>query len=199
MTVDESPLLSDGSTYMIIPQSNVNNAVALSGTNLKIEAADIHDKAQLWTFEQRPNGSYWIKNSNGNYVYATSSYALNCAKTSSSSGRNFTIDIIDDIHCRISVTGDADLRAWDLDGQNLNAGTRVGVWKYGNSVDADHRNWFLMRVSPTGDDGTSIATIQRQTATMPDVIYTLSGTQVHSLQRGINIVHHNGKFVKVIK
>ena len=199
MTDDELPSISDGGTYMIIPQSNVNNAIALSGTNLKLEAADIHDKSQLWTIEKRPNGSYWIKNSNGNYVSATSSYPLNCTKTSSTSGRDFTIDLVDHIHCRISVTGDADLRAWDLDSQNLNVGTRVGVWKYGNTVDADHRNWFLMCVSPTDGDSTSIATVLRPTANTPDAIYSPSGTQVNSLRRGINIVRRNGKFVKVIK
>ncbi len=199
MTDEEAPLLSDGCTYMIIPQSNVNNAVALSGTSLKIEAADIHDKSQLWTIEKRPNGSYWIKNNNGNYVYATSGYPLNCSNTSSTSGRDFTIDIIDGIHCRISVTGDTDLRAWDLESQNLNAGTRVGVWKYGNTVDADHRNWFLMRVSPTDGYDTAIASDLRPIADAPDVIYSLSGIQVNALQRGINIVRRNGKVVKVIR
>lgn len=197
MTVGETPLLSEGDTYMIIPQSNVSNAVALSGTNLKIEAADIHDKAQLWTIERQPNGSYWIRNSNGNYVQATSGYALNCQKTSSTSGRSFTIDIIDDIHCRISVTGDAELRSWDLDNQNLNAGTRVGVWKYGSSADADHRNWFLMRVGSANSGATSIAAVRHPSSEMPEAIYSLSGTRVNTLQRGINIVRRNGRFVKV--
>ena len=199
MTVDESPSLSDGDTYMIIPQSNVNNAVALSGTNLKIEAANIRDTTQLWILEKRPNGSYWIKNSNGSYVYATSGYPLNCSKTTSTNGRNFTIDIIDDIHYRILVTGDGEMRAWDLDSQSINAGTRVGVWKYGTSVDVDHRNWFLMRVGTSDGGSTSIATVPHHTVDMPDVIYSPSGAQIKSLQRGINIVRRNGKVMKIIK
>lgn len=199
MTVEDTPLLSEGDTYMIIPQSNVNNAVTLTGNGLTIQPADLNDKAQLWSIEKRSNGSYWIKNSNGYYVQATSSYALSCSNSTSANARNFTIDFIDDIHCRISVTGDATLRSWDLDNQNLNAGTRVGVWQYGNSADADHRNWFLMRVGSTHEKATSIAEVQRNANELPEVIYSLSGTKMKSLQRGVNIVRKNGKFIKVVK
>jgi hypothetical protein len=184
---------------MIIPQSNVNNAVALTNNGLTIQPADLNDEAQLWNIVKRSNGSYWIKNSNGNYVQSSSSYALSCSNSTSTSGRNFTIDFIDDIHCRISVTGDAGLRSWDLDNQSLNAGTRVGVWQYGNAADADHRNWFLMRVGSTHEKATSIAEVRRSDEEMPEAIYSLSGVRMKSLQRGVNIVRRNGKFIKVVK
>jgi O-glycosyl hydrolase len=199
MMVEETPLLSEGDTYMIIPQSNVNNAVALTNNGLTIQPADLNDEAQLWNIVKRSNGSYWIKNSNGNYVQSSSSYALSCSNSTSTSGRNFTIDFIDDIHCRISVTGDAGLRSWDLDNQSLNAGTRVGVWQYGNAADADHRNWFLMRVGSTHEKATSIAEVKRSDEEMPEAIYSLSGVRMKSLQRGVNIVRRNGKFIKVVK
>jgi len=190
--------LVDGDTYMIIPQTNASVAVSVAGSSLLLANADVTDPSQLWTVQKEANGTYSFKNGKGLIPTYSSQYAITPSK-SSTNNQKYQVEVIDGINSRIMIPNDN--RGWDLNNRGLSAGTTIGAWEYGNSVAADHRNWFFVRVASPNEIPTGIdcAEVSSEPATELG-IYTVSGTRINSLQKGINIVKmSNGKTVKVMR
>ena len=193
--------LRDGDTYMIVPQSNATAAASITAEGITLAPADVNDLSQRWKLSSNEDGTYSIKSASG-YIPSYSSQYLLSASKAENTGQKYNIELIDGIHYRI-VPDDGTGRAWDLEGQNINTGTRIGVWEYGTSAAADHRNWMLVRVASddhTGTDIQDVPSCSTSSAAAPTGIHTVSGIRTNALQRGINIVlTKEGKRIKVVK
>ena len=189
--------LHDGDTYMIVPQSNANAAVGAASNTLAIMTADASDPSQLWTLKTQEDGSVRLANGNGSIPTYSNQYGMSISKEEMGK-QTFRIEYVDGIHVKI-CTDDASDRAWDLEGQNTNVGTKVGVWDYGTSAAADHRNWMMVKVASHKSPSTGIIDTNSSVASQETKIFTLSGINVPAPQAGINIIKKtNGKSVKVV-
>lgn len=109
----------------------------------------------------------------------------------SAGGQAFGISPVEDYFYKIATAGDM---AFDLQSNRLTAGTVVGLYAYGNSVEADTRNWQFVRVKT--DAGTGIRTAGAGPTGGVTQYYDLSGKRLSAPVRGINILHADGKSVK---
>lgn len=198
---DKQPLLADGDTYMIIPQSNVKAAIELSGTSVKLAEADITAPAQQWVLREVSNGIFKLQSkATGRYMTASPSYAVTAVAEVSSNYQKFNIVPVDGIHHRITVNADKSKRSLDLENSNINPGTKVGVYEYGNSASADHRNWFLVKVASASLTPDVIEAVSTSSSAARPQTYSVTGIVRSGLQSGINIVRKaDGSVVKVLK
>lgn len=201
---EPSSELVNGDTYMIIPQSNTSVCVTATSNSLSIEKADINNPAQLWTLNEVSDGVYQFKNANGQVPTSSSQYAINIIKMPASStakptkNQQFKVETIDGIHSRILLNGDASKRGWDLSNASTNAGAQVGSWEYGNSVSADHRNWFFFKVASAAET-TDIVDLNIEQPSVPtEAIYSITGVKLQKMGKGINIVRQGNKIIKKI-
>lgn len=105
---------------------------------------------------------------------------------------------MDGIHVKICPYKYAD-KAWDLESQSLSFGTKIGVWEYGSSAAADHRNWMLVKVASSTAPSTGVTGIPTPSAAQEEEIFTTAGIKVSSLQKGLNIIKtSDGKRMKVM-
>lgn len=190
--------IENGGTYMIMPQSNAEAAFSVLGSKLAIVKADAADPAQQWTLKKETGNTYRFINGNGMMPTYSSQYDLTATKKKLSN-QTFTIEDVDGIHVKISPN-DATGRAWDLEGQNINAGAKVGVWEYGASASADHRNWIFVKVGASKSASTNISELPASDNNASiKAIYNISGIRVKSLQKGVNVIKTaDGRCKKVI-
>lgn len=193
--------LTDGDTYMIVPQSNASVAVSGTTGSLNIAKANMSDPSQLWTVTEVSDGVYSFKNGNNLVPTSSSSYGMTLVKSSATAkpakSQQFVVESIDGINARIMVKDDSKRRGWDLSNASLNAGTQVGVWEYGNDVSADHRNWFFVKVASNAVD-TGIETVTPSTSSSASSVYSVYGTKLMSPTKGVNIIRQSdGRVVKV--
>ncbi len=201
MMVAKATQIEEGDTYMIIPQTNVKVAAAAVGANIALVPASSSSNEQMWTLEKYTDGVYRLKNGNGKYATASSGYSMALASLSNSSNQLFNIVTVDDIHSRITLRSDSNKRSWDLEGQNLNEGTKIGVYAYGDNASADTRNWFLVRVA-SDKVSTGIEEVEGNVyeSSTEENIYSVSGIKQSDYMSGVNIIRcSNGRIVKVIK
>lgn len=194
---EEAEGVCDGDTYMIVPQSNAEAAAAASASKLSIEKADAADPAQRWTVKKTADGTYRLVSGNGLIPTYSSQYTMSLSKAEMSS-QTFRIEDVDGIHVKICPDKYAD-KAWDLESQSLSFGTKIGVWAYGNSAAADHRNWMLVKVASSTAPSTGITDIATSSAAQEEEVFTTAGIKVTSLQKGLNIIKtSDGKRMKVM-
>lgn len=200
--IESTDDLVDGDTYMIIPQSNASVAVSAISSGMKLSQVDMKDPSQLWTLKKQSNGVYSFKNGNGLTPTFSSQYAItpSRATTTFTSSQKYKVEKIDGINSRIMLLGDTNKRGWDLNNCGLTAGTSIGAWEYGNSVSADHRNWFFVRVASPNEISTGIESADAPSAIATPVgIYTVSGSRISSMRPGINIIKmSDGSSIKVM-
>ena len=142
-----------GDTYMIIPQSNTVMAVTDTGSGLALKPARLDDPAQRWTLEYNASATLptWrLRSGLGRYATCQpSAYALK-TQTSTSSAQLFSIESVDGLYCRIMQRGSD--KAWDLSNASLSSGTPIGIYTYGSTAQADHRQWLFARVATAHTD-----------------------------------------------
>lgn len=194
--------ITDGDTYIIVPQSNASVAVSTNSNGLYITNVDLDDPAQRWTFNKVSEGVYSMVNGKGQVPTFSSQYAIHTVKSGSTSLRSqqYKIEKIDGINYRIMLNGDSKKRGWDLSNASVNAGTQVGAWEYGTTYSNDHRNWFFVKVD-SSDTNTNISRIayDDEAGSKIQSIYSVAGIKLNNVQPGINIVRYkNGKVKKVM-
>ncbi|MBQ0047499.1 MAG: hypothetical protein KBT33_08335 [Prevotellaceae bacterium] len=194
--------ITDGDTYIIVPQSNASVAVSTNSNELYITNIDLDDPAQRWTFNKVSEGVYSMVNGKGQVPTSSSQYAIHTVKSGSSSLRSqqYKIEKIDGINYRIMLNGDSKKRGWDLSNASVNAGTQVGAWEYGTTYSNDHRNWFFVKVD-SSDTNTNISRIadDDEAGSKIQSIYSVAGIKLNNVQPGINIVRYkNGKVKKLM-
>ena len=182
MPVEVEPLnqtIETGATYLIVPQSNCNMAISAIDGKVTIQPANLNDKRQQWTIKAR-GSSFTFTNGEGQILTPTD-YALT-TKTVSSAAQSFSIKPVEDFFYKIVNTSG---KGFDLQGNGLTEGTVVGVYKYGNSVDADTRNWQFIRISPSTGDGISASTATP--SRKGPQYYDLHGRRLNAPTHGVNI------------
>lgn len=142
--------MAEDAPYMILPQYNTSTCLSADGGTVSIEQIRPDrenpsgiSSSQTWFF--RPVGdSFVIKNQNGDILTGTlPGYSLT-TETAEADGQMFTLAPVEKYLTKI-VAEDG-VKAFDLEGESSSPGTRVGLWDYGTSVSAGHRNWMLMRL-----------------------------------------------------
>lgn len=121
--------ICDGSTYLIVPQSNATAAISAQGNSISVEKADIANPAQRWRIQKQGDGSFRMTNEAG----------------ANDLPQAFRIETIDGIHVKIRPD-DAPGKCWQLKDEKIETGTKVVCGDDGNAVEADHANWMLVRV-----------------------------------------------------
>ncbi|MBN2165279.1 MAG: RICIN domain-containing protein [Marinilabiliaceae bacterium] len=99
------------------------------------------DSTQLWKLTSSGN-EYVIKNLAGDYLTDDDSYFAVGSSLINPSNQAFSITNIGDNNYKIisEISGNA----LDLEGSNNIAGTKIGLYAYGNSPAASHRQWMFM-------------------------------------------------------
>lgn len=185
----QSQNVEDNGTYMIIPQSNCNMALSAQDGNVTIEPADMDNPCQQWTLKKQGE-KYTLTNADGQTITDSGSYALQ-TNNNAAAGQTFGIEPVEDFFYKIiNDSGNA----FDLEKSRLTAGTVVGLAEYGNSVDADTRNWQLVRLTDKITDGIDTAITTADKA--PGQYYDIYGRKLNGPTHGINIYISNGKAVK---
>ena len=86
---------------------------------------------------------------------------------------------------------------FDLQSNKLTEGTTVGMYTYGNSLDADTRNWRLIRV-PGKQEGTGINQLPATGSDADKIYFNLTGQRINRPQHGVNIMLRDGKAIKIL-
>lgn len=183
--VKASDELVEGDTYLIIPQSNVMQAVTATSSSVKLADVNPNDPAQQWTpVYDVAKGAFRFRNGNGLHTTFGGSYDMTTSKTATSNNQLFDVEKVDGIFCRIMLHADSKHRGWDLKGANLSSGTNVGIYAYGNTADADTRHFQFVRIKgATSDEEDGIEEVRkpaRTTVSVDESLYDLSGRKVTS-------------------
>ena len=200
---DEDTKIKPGDTYMILPQSNIGMAIDIVDNKVVISEQDITSPSQRWTVCEsgKGDGKLMLRNEDGkilSYNHRTKAYYIfGFANESSVYTQAFDIVPVDDYFYRIG-TGTL---AFDLQSNGLNSGTRIGMYEYGDSPDADTRNWRFVKVASSQDNADGIGKVQvKGGVAEQQKFYNLSGIQQDSCCKGINIVKDkNGTRKLVVK
>lgn len=138
---DEPVLLCNDCTYAIIPRAASQMAIQTQDNHVTIAENKLLPE-QYWTLNEE-NGLWSFTNNKGYIITYNDSYYLTAQKEQST-GQLFQITHIDDVFCKISTPDNN--RSFDLENENLSAGTNIGLWEYGNTPTAYHRQWQLLRI-----------------------------------------------------
>lgn len=194
---EERNTLLPGETYMILPQSNIGMAMCVSGSQIIIAPVNPSDPAQQWTIEEsgKNDGKLKLRNGKGRYAsynHRTGSYYLIANAKSSTYTQAFSIEQVEDFFFRIAHNS----VAFDLEGNALSSGTKVGMWEYGNSPAADTRNWRFVKLGRSPEATDAITSVLPASQARKG-IYSLSGTQLGKPEPGINIVCNGDNILKI--
>lgn len=126
--------------YLILPRI-ANWALQSSGKGIEINPFVPGDSTQLWKLKTRGNG-YILENLTGKMLTDNGSYFCEASGTVNQPGQVFQLESVGDDCYKIisSRTG----KALDLEGEANAKGTKVGLYSYGNSPAASHRQWMLV-------------------------------------------------------
>ncbi|MBS2097682.1 glycoside hydrolase [Carboxylicivirga linearis] len=98
------------------------------------------DSTQLWVLSSNSNG-YTISNLKGEYLTDAGTYYLSTSSVQNPINQTFLIESVGDDCYKIVSTNTG--KALDLEGANNTAGTKVGLYDYGTSAAASHRQWMF--------------------------------------------------------
>ena len=183
-------------SYIIMPQYNTATALQAENGSVTIQDVflDLSDSdpngmifsrlspAQIWHFTGG-DGLYSLTNDNDEIITSTQSYALS-SSTDAAEGQNFLVTPIDGNIVKITTPDGT--KAFDLESEKYTSGTKVGLWEYGNSVSAGHRNWMLMRVPDNNSVVDKIDDVSKGTGTVYSINVTDGAIIINSSQANIN-------------
>jgi hypothetical protein len=143
--------LLTGTPYLIIPRT-ASLPLRSTAETVSIDTYVYRDSSQLWTLTAGATG-YYIRNLAGRTLTDAGVYNMVASSSSNLSGQLFNLESVGDGCYRIlsQQTGNA----FDLSGENNTAGTVVGLYSYGASPAASHRQWMF--VLPTTSRTTGAA------------------------------------------
>lgn len=165
-----SGTLETGKDYVIIPRLSANLMLEAVDGGVKVTAPGIR-KSQMWRLAASGTG-YTITNANGYTITENNpDYAL-AVKSSAADGQTFNIESLDGLYYKI-FNGDK-TKAFDLEGENCNDGTGVGVWDYGTSGAPVHRQWMFMQL-PEGFESGICAPVVAGESSAPIAVAAVDG------------------------
>ena len=189
--------LAEGNTYLVVPQSNIEMALDAQQQKVIISKLNPESETQLWTLIKDSNEStYTFINEKNEYIsYRNGEYALSTRSTTGGNiyQQSFSLLPVEDYFYRI-MNGKY---GFDLQSNKLTEGTTVGMYTYGNSLDADTRNWRLIRV-PGKQEGTGINQLPATGSDTDKIYFNLTGQRISRPQHGVNIMLRDGKAIKIL-
>ena len=160
----ETGTLANNELQTGVPYFIISRAAGLMmqsiGNSVSINSYLHGNPAQIWELTESGDG-YTLSNRAKKILTDNGSYYSE-ALTENQAGQVFTIENIGD-NCYKILSASTD-RALDLEGENTSAGTKVGLWDYGITPAASHRQWIFLEVLPadtviiTSNDVKSITT-----------------------------------------
>ncbi len=140
--------LEEGVPYAILPRMASGMSVqAQPGGNARLGQVSLsEDKA--WKLEKA--GSGWEIVCDGARLTYGDSYSVTAQAADAAGGQVFVFESIDEPYFKI-MTEDG-TRALDLENEDTDSGTNVGVWEYGTALTGVHRQWLVLRVPEGMDD-----------------------------------------------
>lgn len=137
-----------GESYLIVPR--LGNNVALSTVDGLVAIKNVTlDDAQLWQLSGTldkcsfTNGDGEIITRDGDSYFLTTSDTAN-------DNQYFKLEALDAPYYNISTLDGA--KSFDLEGEGTGAGTKVGMWAFGD-VKATHRQWAFFKVPDAAGSG----------------------------------------------
>ncbi len=141
VVADGTPL-TDGATYLISPRRTVNMAAAASGNNLVLADVDL-DAAQLWTAKAQADGRYSFTARTGESMAYASGYYVTLT-SDATAATPFEVASVGAPYYK--VTEETSSKSFDLEGEGVKAGTKIGLWTYGSDPKVTHRQWSFIAV-----------------------------------------------------
>lgn len=139
----------DGGRYLIMPRMNCGLVVGTMD-NDGIQNATISEytesPSQQWTLHADGN-AFRIENGDKGAISATSDYLLQVLD-GDNDNQLFDIIAIDAPYYKIVKSGTS--LAFDLENEKSTDGNRIGLWDYGTSTTAVHRQWSMVRLYDEG-------------------------------------------------
>ncbi len=135
-----------GLLYWVCPRNTADQALQASDGKVTLQPLS-YSPEQAWKLRSDGDG-YTFTNGNGNTLTGhLPDYPLGY-EPSPHAGQIFSLTPIDRLFYKIT-TEDGE-KSFDLEGEHLTAGTTVGLWEYGSSPTACHRQWLFMRQPDSG-------------------------------------------------
>ena len=152
LSVEEAPEVDNsiisGEPYWILPRNAADQAIQAADGTVSIQPVG-SGPSQIWTLTSANDG-YTLTNQDGEILTDESpAYALGHTSRKQD-GQIFLIAPLDD-GLFYKITTEDGSKAFDLEGEHYTAGTNVGLWEYGTSAAASHRQWFFMRLPEEAD------------------------------------------------
>ena len=145
---DADNSIASGESYWILPRNAADQAIQAADGKVNLQPVSF-DSSQIWLLTSANNG-YTFTNQNGEILTDESpAYALGHTPHTQD-GQIFLISPLDD-GLFYKITTEDGSKAFDLEGEHYTAGTNVGLWEYGTSAAASHRQWFFMRLPEEAD------------------------------------------------
>lgn len=178
-----APALESGKTYVIVPRAAGNQALQAENGLVTI-SGNRNLTSQQWTLTET-QGLYTFTNANNEILTSQQPTYYLTSTTSQTANQQFRIEPIDDMFYKITTEDGS--KSFDLEGNHIDEGTRVGLWEYGDSPTAFHRQWQLVRLP---DEITPDAIHCVKNSTMTSCPITVTGAAGYIQVRQTE--NHNG-------
>lgn len=138
----------DGGTYLLCARLDTDKVAGSNGEGIVLQPATLSD-AQIWKLDGS-RSSCTLTNRSGEIITDGGGYGLSVSKNAGS-GQTFSFEAVGNGYYRILNCDGS--KAFDLEGEKADEGTKVGLWAYAHASGPVHRQWMPVRVDV---DGTGI-------------------------------------------
>ena len=160
-TIADGTPLTDGATYLIAPRRTATKVAAASGANVVLADIDM-SAAQLWKAKAQADGRYTFTAASGEAMNYESGYYVKLT-SDASAATPFEVTSVGAPYYK--VTEETSSKSFDLEGEGVSAGTKLGLWTYGTSATVTHRQWAFIAVPedfiPTAIEQATALTAQK--------------------------------------
>lgn len=131
----------DGEEYYIMPRRSATCVVTANEGTVSLQPAAMDDN-QIWK-ATITDGKIKFTNRNGETLSCGNGYALSSSAYPTGT-QEFTMTSVGQQYFKIEASG----KAFDLEGDSSNPGTKVGMWAYGTDpTSATHRQWRFLPIA----------------------------------------------------
>ncbi len=142
--VSTPPTPQAGRKYLICPRLGADLALDATGGKVSIKTLNFFN-AQAWTLSEKADKAYSLTNASGyTLTEKAGEYALS-ARREAADGQSFHIHPVDGVYYKITNADES--KALDLEGEKAVDGNGVGLWDYGTTPTAVHRQWMFIEVA----------------------------------------------------
>lgn len=152
--------------YLIVPRCACL-VMQARNDSLTVQSYTPGDSTQVWKLQSSGEG-YTFKTLSGKILTDTGGYYL-CTRDDSQNGQQFTIQSLG--QGILKITSLSSGKVLDLEGEAYSPGTYVGVWNYGTSPAASHRQWLLLEAPRFQTLSTGIMSVSAESQTLPFQFY----------------------------